>query len=58
MLISFFKFTSSFTSNGLAIATITPFLLSINASIYSKEVIIAIAGFIVGFRWIADIFLE
>ena len=56
VLISFFKFTSSFTSNGLAIATITPFLLSINASIYSKEVIIAIAGFIVGFRWIADIF--
>ena len=56
VLISFFKFTSSFTSNGLAIATITPFLLSINTSIYSKEVIIAIAGFIVGFRWIADIF--
>ncbi len=46
------SFTSSFTSNGLAIATITPFLLSINASIYSKEVIIAIAGFIVGLKFI------
>ena len=54
--ISFFKFTSSFTSNGLAIATITPFLLSINKDLYNIETIIAIAGFIVGFRWIADIF--
>jgi len=54
--ISFFKFTSSFTSNGLAIATITPFLLSINKDLYNIETIIAIAGFIVGFRWVADIF--
>jgi len=54
--ISFFKFTSSFTSNGLAIATITPFLLSINKDLYNVETIIAIAGFVVGFRWIADIF--
>ena len=45
--ISFFKFTSSFTSNGLAIATITPFLLSINKDLYNIETIIAIAGFIV-----------
>lgn len=54
--ISFFKFSSSFTSNGLAIATITPFLLSINKNFYNVETILAIAGFIVGFRWIADIF--
>jgi len=54
--ISFFKFTSSFTSNGLAIATITPFLLSINTNFYNVETIVLIAGFVVGFRWIADIF--
>ena len=54
LLLSFFKFSSSFTSNGLAIATIIPFLISINKS-YSVESIILIAGLIVGFRWIADI---
>ena len=54
LLLSFFKFSSSFTSNGLAIATIIPFLISINKS-YSLESIILIAGLIVGFRWIADI---
>ncbi|OUW95438.1 MAG: hypothetical protein CBD90_03760 [Chloroflexi bacterium TMED230] len=56
IIISFFKFTSSFTSNGLAIATITPFLLSINNDLYDVKTILAIAGFVVGFRWIADIF--
>ena len=56
IMISFFKFSSSFTSNGLAIATITPFLFDINNNLYSKPLIISIAGFVVGFRWIADIF--
>ena len=55
LLLSFFKFSSSFTSNGLAIATITPFLISINQGSMSKELILTIAGVIVGFRWIADI---
>ena len=50
------KFTSSFTSNGLAIATITPFLMNVNANKFSIESIILIAGIVVGFRWIADIF--
>jgi len=54
-IISFFKFSSSFTSNGLAIATITPFLISINNNIFSYEFIIMLAGLIVGFRWMADI---
>lgn len=55
LVISIFKFSSSFTSNGLAIATITPFLMSINDRNYSIELILTIAGIIVGFRWIADI---
>ena len=55
-IISIFKFSSSFTSNGLAIATITPFLIYINDRSYSIESIITIAGIVVGFRWIADIF--
>ena len=55
LLLSFFKFSSSFTSNGLAIATITPFLISINQGSMSTELILTIAGLIVGFRWIADI---
>jgi MFS family permease len=54
--LSFMKFTSSFTSNGLAIATITPFLMNVNADKFSTESIIIIAGIVVGFRWIADIF--
>ena len=54
--LSFMKFTSSFTSNGLAIATITPFLMNVNANKFSTESIILIAGIVVGFRWIADIF--
>jgi hypothetical protein len=54
--LSFMKFTSSFTSNGLAIATITPFLMNVNANKFSIESIILIAGIVVGFRWIADIF--
>jgi hypothetical protein len=54
--LSFMKFTSSFTSNGLAIATITPFLMNVNANKFSTESIILIAGIVVGFRWISDIF--
>tara|TARA_B110000438_G_scaffold163155_1_gene156192 strand:+ start:3248 stop:4480 length:1233 start_codon:yes stop_codon:yes gene_type:complete len=54
-IISFFKFSSSFTSNGLAIATITPFLISINKNTFSYETIIILAGIVVGFRWLADI---
>lgn len=55
LIISFFKFSSSFTSNGLAIATITPFLISINKNTFSYESIIILAGIVVGFRWLADI---
>lgn len=54
-IISMFKFSSSFTSNGLAIATITPFLISINDNVFSYEFIIMLAGLVVGFRWMADI---
>ena len=55
LIISFFKFSSSFTSNGLAIATIAPFLISINKNTFSYESIILLAGIVVGFRWLADI---
>ena len=56
IIVSIFKFSSSFSSNGLAIATIVPFLMSLQKNIYELETIIAIGGFIVGFRYIADIF--
>jgi MFS family permease len=55
--LSFMKFTSSFTSNGLAIATITPFLMNVNANNLSIESVILIAGIVVGFRWVSDILL-
>ena len=56
IIISIFKFSSSFSSNGLALATIIPFLMSLQKNEYDLETIIALGGFIIGFKYIADIF--
>ncbi len=56
IIISIYKFTSSFSSNGLAIATIIPFLVSVQKNSFELDYIVGIAGFIIGFRHIADIF--
>jgi len=56
IVISVYKFTSSFSSNGLAIATIIPFLVSVQKNSFELDTIVAVAGFIIGFRHVADIF--
>ncbi|MBC63753.1 MAG: hypothetical protein CL746_05480 [Chloroflexi bacterium] len=56
IMVSLFKFTSSFSSNGLAIATIIPFLVSVEKNLLELDTIVGIAGFIIGFRHVADIF--
>ncbi|MBL00970.1 MAG: hypothetical protein CL774_00540 [Chloroflexi bacterium] len=56
IMVSLFKFTSSFSSSGLAIATIIPFLVSVQKNLFELDTIVGIAGFIIGFRHVADIF--